>query len=642
MLSFLSAMLGEHTVAPAEKEEQVFRAALDAVPVAVLLTDAERQDHPAIYVNARYCRMMGYPPEEVVGCGLGQLLGQRATADAGFEQMKRDLAAGRSATADLVASRKDGSPLPLRIEILPVVNSGGMPIRHVAVLHEMTDTTTDRPRAGDIGTALRLIADVVPLPLLVVNPQGRIIVANAQARGALCVGHAGGRALGEFIDLEQDLAVVRRGGGVQRAARQLRNADGQIGSVLVSVRALDEGADAGIVIVFTDITEQKRKEQGLVKACEDAERAIRAKSRFFAAASHDLRQPLQALALFSTALEMHVSTPAAQNILSSIKLSLSTMEDMFDTLLDMSRLDAGVLKAEPEVFLVNDVLERLEVEFAPQAERKGLDFRVVACSAAIRSDPALLGRILRNFLSNAIRYTQTGKILLGCRRQGSNLQVLVGDTGPGIPENQRLAIFEEFFQGTERQGASGLGLGLAIVQRLARLLSHRLGLRSRLGHGSIFSVEVPLTEPPMPLYDEDDAEEALGDLSGSKVLVVDDDPAVREGLAMLLADWGCLVTVVSSGTEALALVQRQNLAPDIILADCRLPQEGGGATTIEHLRAAVGRDLPAFLFTGDTDVRDAAVPMGDSSRLRVLHKPISPLRLRAALAEAMGRTPAGG
>ncbi len=490
---------------------------------------------------------------------------------------------------------------------------------------------------------LHLPADALPMPVLVVDAGGVIVEANAQAQAMLLAERLIGRRLSDFIDFEDDWPPTRRVGTTHRMERLVRSGNGaESGWALVSAAPLATEQGEGAIISLADVSDLKRKEQGLIRAKEETERAIRAKSRFFAAASHDLRQPLQALALFSTALEMHVSTPAARNILSSIKLSLSTMEDMFDTLLDMSRLEAGVLKAEPEVFLINDLLERLEVEFAPQAARKGLALRVVPSSAAIHSDPALLGRILRNFLANAIRYTRAGKILLGCKRRGGNLLIMVGDTGVGIAEDQRLAIFEEFFQGAEGQGATGLGLGLAIVQRLARLLSHRLALRSRLGHGSIFSVEVPMTEAPIPPSGEDDEdEEALGDLSGSVVLVVDDDPAVRAGLTVLLSDWGCSVTVVPSGAEALARVAKEKLMPDVILADSRLQQGGGGARTIEELRKAIGWEVPAFLFTGDTDMRGEAVESVGKALPPVLHKPLSPLRLRAALAAAMGRTTAG-
>ena len=243
--------------------------------------------------------------------------------------------------------------------------------------------------------------------------------------------------------------------------------------------------------LLSEVRELRLRVADLTRQIEEADRLSRAKSRFFAAASHDLRQPLQALALFVSTLEAHVTTPQGLIILDAVKQSLSTMEEMFDSLLDMSRLDAGVLQADVRAFVINDVLERLEVEFGPQVARKGLLLKVVPSSATVVSDPALLARILRNFLANAVRYTDQGKILIGCRHQGLNLAIFVGDTGVGIADDQRTAIFEEYVQGRHRWSPSGMGLGLAIVQRLAGLLGHGLALQSVPGRGSMFSVIVP-------------------------------------------------------------------------------------------------------------------------------------------------------
>lgn len=243
--------------------------------------------------------------------------------------------------------------------------------------------------------------------------------------------------------------------------------------------------------LLTEVEDLRARVAELTRRIAESEDASRAKSRFFASASHDLRQPLQALALFVSALDTQVTTPQGLTILDAVKQSLSTMDEMFDSLLDMSRLDAGVLKADVRAFVINDVLERLEVEFLPQAAAKGLRLKVVPSSAVVLSDPALLARILRNFLANAVRYTEHGKILVGCRHQGQNLSILVCDTGLGIAADQRTAIFEEYVQCRQRRSPSGMGLGLAIVQRLAGLLGHGLGLSSVPGRGSVFYVTVP-------------------------------------------------------------------------------------------------------------------------------------------------------
>lgn len=632
-------MLSYQSRFPGDDDDRLLRAAIDVAPVAVVLTDAQQPDAPAIYVNREFLRITGYTAEEVLGHNLRMLQGP-ATDPEARAALRQALQANRPVDAELINYRKDGRPFWMRVEITPVFDANGVAVRHLGIMRDVTELHRTAERLREREERLEAIAGAIPLPMLIVDFQGIIEQVNDHAGTAIGTPSLVGRQLEDFIDVGGIWEDVRRTGGVHQVEVQMRTASGELRWVVVSaVRFRVDHRDAAIV-AFVDIGEQKRKEQELARARDEAERATRAKSRFFAAASHDLRQPLQALALFATALEQHVDTPTAQNIVTSIKLSLSTMEEMFDALLDMSRLDAGVLIAQPDVFMVNDVLERLEVEFVPQAERKGLSLRVVPSSAAVESDPALLGRILRNFLSNAVRYTDKGRILLGCKRRGVNLMIAVADTGPGIPEDERLTIFEEFFQGSDRPSSSGLGLGLAIVQRLARLLVHRLEVRSQVGRGAMFGIEVPLAEmPEADMGDDeggDDEEgEDLGDLSGSTMLVVDDDPAVREGVQMLLEEWGSTGVTASSGAEALARIE-VGLRPDVILADFRLPEEGGGVGAIERMLAALGEPVPAFLFTGDTDMRDAQNNSAGRT-YPVLQKPISAIKLRLVLAAALGR-----
>ena len=345
----------------------------------------------------------------------------------------------------------------------------------------------------------------------------------------------------------------------------------------------------------------------------------------------------QALALFASALDHHVQAPQARTIVQSMKISLRGMEEMFDSLMDMSKLDAGVMRAEPQVFLINDIFQQLESTYGPQAEAAGLELRLVPSSAAVRSDPRLLARILGNFLSNAIRYTRHGSILMGVRHHGDSVSIAVHDTGPGIPDSQRLDIFREFHQGNGSPSGRGvgMGLGLAIVQRLARLLNHRVDVRSVVGRGSCFAVAVPLSEDwsPVPGGAEEDAEEEVRDVVGATVVVVDDDPEIQEGLGMILADWGCQAVVADNADQALSALAHQHLNPDVILADLHLHARGDGISAIRAIRSGTGRQVPAFLFTGDTEAPiDAA-----ASGFRILRKPLDPLRLRTLLADALGR-----
>ncbi len=635
MLPFLNAMLGHQTKPQNDTDERLFRAAIDLAPVAMAVTDATQPDHPVLYVNRQFCAITGYAPDEVLGRNL-RLLQGTATDPAAKAALRQALAENRPVMAELLNYRKDGGPFWMKLQITPVADAAGQVVRHLGTMEDVTEAhrMAELPRERE--ERLQAVTGAIPLPMIIIDFAGRIIEANTYAQSGCGDGFGPGRLLGDFVEFAPLLERLQSQRGVHQMEIRRPTEDGRVRWLLASAVPFSMAKKDVAIVVFVDIDRQKRKEAELARARDDAERAIRAKSRFFAAASHDLRQPLQALALFATALEPHLKTPVGQTILSSIKQSLSTMEDMFETLLDMSRLDAGVLTAQPEVFMVKDLLERLEVEFAPQADSKALALRVVPTSAAVKSDPALLGRILRNFLSNAVRYTPSGKILVGCKRRGGKLALIVADTGPGIPEDQRLAIFEEFFQGADRGSSSGLGLGLAIVQRLARLLGHRLDVRSRPGCGALFSVEVPLAEAPLPSRDDDAETDPPGDLSGSTVLVIDDDQSVREGLSMLIEDWGARIVVAESSNEALDKLRIAGASPDVVLADLRLPEAGGGMGAISHLDGVLQREVPCFLFTGDTDTRGAQTGQG-GRHLRVLHKPINARKLRAVLAEAMGR-----
>jgi len=644
MISFLSAVLGDNARLHADKNDRQLRAAIDAASVAIVVTDATQPDDPVVYVNPSFTRITGYTADEVLGRNLRVLQGAE-TDLASRMALRQAIAEHRSGSAQLINYRKDGQPFWMQIEITPVFDDAGQLVRHVGVMRDVTERHERAAALRNSEERLRTITTAIPLPMVIADDQGVILDANTQAQASLESGELLGRHMGDYLDWTALLAQAGQPGGVHQVEMCLSTqAGGQLWALASAVRFHMNAHDA-VIVVFVDISDMKRKEEELSRAKDDAERAIRAKSRFFAAASHDLRQPLQALALFTSALEMHVATPTAQTILQSIKISLSTMEEMFDALLDISRLEAGVLRAAPEAFMVNDVLERLEMEFAPQAQSKGLELHMVPSSAAVLTDPALLGRIVRNFLSNAVRYTASGKILLGCKRRGDYLSIQVGDTGPGIAENQRLAIFEEFFQGGEPcRSRSGLGLGLAIVQRLARLLSHRLDVRSIPGQGAIFSVDVPLAALPVNDggdSDEDGEEIAFPDLTGGAVVVIDDDPSVRQGLRMLLEDWGCAVVATSSGAEALEQLQRGGIVPHLILADLRLgdqPQDAdtGGGTVIDQLLDALKIEVPAYVFTGDTDTRDGQ-PGCSGRSFKVLHKPLNPLKLREVVAKAMGR-----
>ncbi len=358
-----------------------------------------------------------------------------------------------------------------------------------------------------------------------------------------------------------------------------------------------------------------------------------AKSRFLAAASHDLRQPMHALSLYLATLQSHPLPAETRPVLDNVGQCAQTMEKMFSELLDISRLDAGAVQPEPEDFPMVLLFDRLRVEFEPLARAKGLVLRVVPCGAFVRSDPVLLGRILRNLVANAVRYTTTGKVLVGCRRQHGQLRIEVHDTGPGVAPEYMHKIFEEFYQiaPSREAHAGGLGLGLAIVDRLSRLLPARLAWHSRPGHGSVFSVDVPLVAAavPVPVPATLPPRQGPQDFSGSLVVVIDDNPQVLEATRVLLASWGCEVVVAASGAQALAQFAHSPRVPQALVCDYRLQGGESGIAVVERLRSEFNEPLPALLITGDTGPEQILEIA--ASGLPVLYKPLRTEALRAQL-----------
>ena len=356
------------------------------------------------------------------------------------------------------------------------------------------------------------------------------------------------------------------------------------------------------------------------------------KSRFLAAASHDLRQPLHALNLFVARLQGEADLVERARLVEQTAAAASAMNELFDALLDMSRLDAGVLEANLTEFPVVRLLERVQTTFSEAARAKGLRLSIVSSRAWIRSDFILLERILLNLVSNAVRYTVRGGIVIGCRAQGERLRLEVWDSGPGIPEDQRQNIFGEFYQlarpETDRHG--GLGLGLALVERLGRLLAHPVELTSRSGKGSRFSISVPRAPEHCVSPEPSTVRAPIADPARGKVIVViDDDALVLDSMRGLLQSWGCNVVTADSSTAALARLEELGQAPDVVISDYRLAGGKSGIEAIESLRRAHGRLIPAFLISGDTAperLRDAS-----ASGFVLLHKPAPPMVLRAAL-----------
>ncbi len=409
----------------------------------------------------------------------------------------------------------------------------------------------------------------------------------------------------------------------------------------------------GYVTTFQDITAMRRTEQALketniyleqrvkertqelqvineqmLKAKSVAEQANQSKTRFLASASHDLLQPLNAARLFTSALAGKARDPEMTELVEHIDSSLGAAEEIISTLLDISKLDAGALEPDIGVFPVNDIMRHLATDFSAIAKDQGLDLHVVPSSAWVRSDSKLLRRVIQNFLSNAIRYTPSGKILLGCRRLKGYIRIEVWDTGPGIPDDQLAHIFEEFRRFQQGRDKKGLGLGLAIVDRICGMLNHPVNVQSVQGLGSVFSITVPVA--PAEHSEQSAAKPAaasrrVSSLGGLHVLCIDNDPAILHGMSALLDNWQCDVTTAESLEDA--HYKLNGTEPDIILADYQLDDNRNGLDAMDSLREEATNDIPGILITGymAPEVREDAISRG----YQILYKPVKPAALRA-------------
>ena len=357
-----------------------------------------------------------------------------------------------------------------------------------------------------------------------------------------------------------------------------------------------------ILLTFDDITESKKINAALEAAKYQAEQANLGKSRFLAAASHDLRQPLQTLSLLHGVLAKRISNEDDTQLVARLGAAIDVMSDMLNTLLDINQLEAGIVRPTIVDFWLGDLLERLKTDFTDHTVMKGLDWRVVMSSLKVRSDPHLLEQMLRNLLSNAVKYTATGKVLLGCRRRGDTLRIEVWDTGMGVSEEQREAIFDEFHQidNPARERSRGLGLGLSIVQRISDLLAHPLNVRSWLGAGSVFSIEIPLVEKGSDIWRQKISikDKTAKNYTGS-ILIIEDDPMVRDALTVLFEAEQYQTKTFATSAEAIEQTGINNNWPDVIISDYNLPGRLTGTDVVTKLRKSSSRKIPAIILTGD-------------------------------------------
>jgi two-component system CheB/CheR fusion protein len=403
----------------------------------------------------------------------------------------------------------------------------------------------------------------------------------------------------------------------------------------------------GVVITFNDITRRKMAASALEEAKADAEAADVAKSRFLAAASHDLRQPLQTLALLQGLLAKAVVGDKAIGLVKRQDETLGAMSGMLDTLLDLNQIEAGVVKPELEDCRIGSLLARLCDEFAYHAQAKGLSLSAVPCNVMIRTDPRLLDQMLRNLVSNALKYTDRGRVLMGCRRRGDTVQIEVWDTGIGIPDGELQAVFTEYHQiGNEaRERDRGLGLGLSIVQRLADLLGYRITVRSKPGKGSVFIIEVPrVADVSLPSSSQPSpASIEVAGIHGASdgrrtahILVVEDDPDVRDLLRQLLQDEGYQVDLAPNGQGALDKIADGSFRPDLVMADYNLPGGITGLQAAARMRESLP-DVPVIILTGDISTGTLQDITGHG--LIRLTKPVKPAELMETIDDLLRPNP---
>jgi two-component system CheB/CheR fusion protein len=423
-----------------------------------------------------------------------------------------------------------------------------------------------------------------------------------------------GRPLGDLNALAADAGLLADSRRVMETlALSEQEVEGPAGAWytrrILPYRTQAKGAE-GVVITYVDVTEQRVAAEAVETAKRQAELANAAKSRFLAAASHDLRQPLQTMKLVQGLLAKTVEGDAAKGLVARLADTMGAMSGMLNALLDINQIEAGTVEVRTLDFPIDALLTRLKGEFTYHAQAHSLDLRVVPCSLHVCSDPRLLEQMLRNLISNALKYTHHGKVLLGCRRRGGMLSIEVWDTGIGIPQEDLKTIFEEYHQldNAARERSRGLGLGLSIVQRLGGLLGHLVQVKSEPGRGSVFTVElarprVQAEAPARRRFQHGGLVSAAPTARPGSILVIEDDPDLREMLELVLQREGHRVSVASNGAEALEVAKRGGVALDLVLTDYNLPGGTNGLKAAAALRAMFSHPLPVIVLTGDISTR---------------------------------------
>jgi len=614
---------------PAEVVNELLHAAADAA----IVTDGEGR---IVFVNRGAEELFGYAAEELAGEPVETLM-PRDMREQHREYRQRYKASPRArpllSGLDLYGLRKDGSRFRAEIALTPVETNVGL----------LVASTIREVNAADESEAyFRTMLETAPDAMIIVDERGRIAIVNRQAEDMF--GYSRAELLGHEVEMLLPEAIRehhqghRRRYGENPELRPMgpgldllgRRKDGSEFPVEISLSPVKTSSGMFVSSVIRDVTQRRRMEQEIIAARQAAERAQKANNAFLAAASHDLRQPVQALSLLNGALRRTVKDARAREMIDSQEHSLTAMTNLLNSLLDISRLDAGVVTPEIEEFPMQRLIDRLSAEFGRQASHKGLEFSSEPCAVSVRSDPNLLSEIIQNLVSNAIRYTEKGSVRMVCDCSGDVCRLEVVDTGIGIEEDQLEAIFKEFHQ-TKTPGSSteGFGLGLAIVRRLADLLEHDIGVESAPGRGSTFRVLVPIVAAAHHSHGEDHpvaaAEESVG---AGTIILIEDDVNVANAWGMLLESEGYRVATAKSATEAGAIIDHLDAVPSLVISDFHLLDGSTGVEAVQRIREFYGVNIPAFIVSGDTSkVVKEARPVDNCT---LMSKPVNTSRLLAA------------
>ena len=492
------------------------------------------------------------------------------------------------------------------------------------------------------------------LPVLATLQRTALLMLLGAALAVLASVVLARRLAGPIVKLRQATARIAAGdlqGRIQlrRPSEELQGLADDFRHMAAELAASQRGLEQQVLARTLELSQARDRlqiqaqqmdglNQRLQEQLAEAERANAAKTRFLAAASHDLRQPMHSIGLLVGVLGESLREPAQQHLAGKVSQAVLMMEDLFESLLDISKLDAGLSLPERESFALDAVLSRVEQAFAPQAAARGLRLRRRPCGRMVVSAPAWIERIVGNLLANALRYTSSGGVLLGCRQRGAELLLQVWDSGCGIPAEHLQLVFEEFVRldGPDHGHAKGLGLGLSIVKRSADLLGHVVSVRSRPGRGSVFEIRLPLAAPSMT----PGLAEALGpqlreDLAGVFVLIVDDDEDGRRALEAACRQWGCLVESAASAEQARLALQQHLRGPDLLVSDQQLGPGASGLELVAWLREELDEALPALLITANTAAELAR--QAAAMQVPLLHKPAGTAKVLQAMVAALGR-----